>query len=122
MRDSLWKIPWSDKSRDLPMITVLILLLNFVSDIAQTSGWMEPDHESPTIHLMFGEPDTRERHGAEGSPFQMPARLAVGLGLESGLGSGYPEPFAPSTAECLWSLGPPHPASGRKPDLGCTAE
>ena len=34
-----------------------------------------------------GAPDTREHHGAEGSPFQMPTRLADGLGLESGLGA-----------------------------------
>src|SRR6266446_4936829 len=31
-----------------------------------------------------------------GSPFQMPTRLADGLGLESDLGHGYPRPFAPS--------------------------
>ena len=35
--------------------------------------------------FQLGEPDARERHGAEGSPFQMPTRLADGLGLESGL-------------------------------------
>ena len=44
---------------------------------------------------MFGEPVARERHGAEASPFQMPARLADGLGLESGLGAAFTAPFAP---------------------------
>jgi hypothetical protein len=44
---------------------------------------------------MSGEPDTREHHGAEASPFQMPARLADGLGLESGLGAAFTAPFAP---------------------------
>src|SRR5438105_4307173 len=33
-----------------------------------------------------------------GSPFQMPARLADGLGLESDLGCGYPQPCAPSSS------------------------
>lgn len=33
---------------------------------------------------------------ARGSPFQLPTRLADGLGLESDLGHGYPRPFAPS--------------------------
>src|SRR5271170_3426023 len=55
-----------------------------------------------------------------GSPFQLPARLAVGLGLESGLETGCPVSFAPSSL--LRILGLPCPASGRKPDLGCNGE
>jgi len=35
--------------------------------------------------------------GPRGSPFQSPARLAVGLGLESDLGRGCPWPCAPSS-------------------------
>jgi hypothetical protein len=44
---------------------------------------------------MSGEPVTRVRHGAEASPFQLPTRLADGLGLESGLGAEFSAPFAP---------------------------
>jgi hypothetical protein len=51
-----------------------------------------------------------------GSPFQLPARLAVGLGLESGLETGCPASFAPS--DCS-EFGSPASASGRKPDFGC---
>jgi hypothetical protein len=45
---------------------------------------------------MSGELATRMRYGAEASPFQMPTRLADGLGLESGLGATFTAPFAPS--------------------------
>ena len=56
-----------------------------------------------------------------GSPFQLPTRLADGLGLESGLETGCPVSFAPSAAHAP-ELVPPHPASGRKPDLGCNGQ
>ena len=70
--------------------------------------------------FLSGGPVTRERHGAEGSPFQMPARLADGLGLESGLGAAYTAPFAPSSDELSPKNSvPPRPAPGREPDLGC---
>ena len=52
-----------------------------------------------------------------GSPFQLPTRLAVGLGLESGLETSCLASFAPSSL--LRILGLPHPAPGRKPDFGC---
>jgi len=35
--------------------------------------------------------------GLEDLPFQLPAELADGLGLESGLDAGYPASFAPSS-------------------------
>jgi hypothetical protein len=54
-----------------------------------------------------------------GSPFQMPARLADGLGHGSDLIHGYPWPFAPSPNLRPGSLGPPHWPSGRKANLGC---
>ncbi|MBU6411713.1 MAG: hypothetical protein KGR98_15120, partial [Verrucomicrobia bacterium] len=53
-----------------------------------------------------------------GSPFQMPARLAVGLGLESGLGTVFSGTVRP-VLNYRGLLGLPHPASGRKPDFGC---
>jgi len=56
---------------------------------------------------------------AEGAPFQMPAGLAVGLGLESGLNAVFPALFAPPRLDWPGYSGPPRPASGRKPDLGC---
>src|ERR1019366_9535755 len=43
-----------------------------------------------------------------GSPFQLPARLAVGLGLESRLETGSPASFAPSSS-CLEEFGSPAP-------------
>jgi hypothetical protein len=52
-----------------------------------------------------------------GSPFQLPTRLAVGLGLESGLETSCLASFAPSSL--LRILGLPHPAPERKPDFGC---
>src|SRR5277367_4566620 len=55
-----------------------------------------------------------------GSPFQLPTRLAVGLGLESGLETSCLASFAPS--ELLRNLGLPRPASGRKPDFGCNGK
>src|SRR5439155_6238654 len=67
-----------------------------------------------------------------GSPFQMPARLADGLGLESDLGHGYPRPCAPSPA-CVrfprlgvssdaipGNLVPPRWLAGRRANLGCS--
>jgi hypothetical protein len=57
---------------------------------------------------------------SRGSPFQLPTRLADGLGLESGLGARCREPFAPS--QSLGNLVPPHPTSGRKLNLGCNPE
>jgi hypothetical protein len=47
--------------------------------------------------------------GVRGSPFQLPARLADGLGLESDLGHGYPRPCAPSS-NCFEEPGSPAPA------------
>jgi hypothetical protein len=54
----------------------------------------------------------------------MPARLAVGLGLESGPVIPLPEPLRPVLKLFFISriLGLPRPASGRKPDLGCNAQ
>src|ERR1017187_5271113 len=63
----------------------------------------------------LGERGTAAR--SRGSPFQLPTRLADGLGLESGLGARRREPFAPSQS-CGISV-PPHPVSGGNPDLGC---
>jgi hypothetical protein len=55
-----------------------------------------------------------------GSPFQLPTRLADGLGLESGLEISCLTSFAPSSL--LRILGLPHPAPGRKPDFGCNGD
>src|SRR5579859_1127463 len=57
--------------------------------------------------------------GPRGSPFQLPARLADGLGPGSDLGHGCPRPFAPSP-ESPGSLVPPRQPSGRKAGLGCS--
>src|SRR4051812_48746117 len=57
---------------------------------------------------------------SRGSPFQMPARLADGLGLESGLELCCQSSCAPSSFPR--NLGLPHSASGRKPNLGCNQE
>jgi hypothetical protein len=54
------------------------------------------------------------------SPFQLPARLADGLGLESGLELCCQSACAPSSFPR--NLGLPHSASGRKPNLGCKPE
>src|SRR6516162_7755013 len=58
-----------------------------------------------------------------GSPFQMPARLADGLGLESDLGYACARPFAPPKDPTLFSvdprdLGPPRWLPGREANLG----
>ena len=70
--------------------------------------------------FQWGDRDDSARAKSRGSPFQLPARLAVGLGLESGLETGCPVSFAPSSTPR--NLGLPRPASGRKPDFGCNAE
>jgi hypothetical protein len=67
--------------------------------------------------LLLGDHYDSAHAKSRGSPFQMPARLADGLGLESGLETGCPVSFAPS--ELLRILGLPRPAPGRKPDFGC---
>src|SRR5437660_1389279 len=51
----------------------------------------------------------------------MPARLADGLGLESGLGALRPR-RSPHPGNHPRYSGPPRPASGRKPDLGCSGK
>ena len=56
--------------------------------------------------------------GPRGSPFQLPARLADGLGPGSDLGNGSPRP-SPRPRYCSRNLGPPHWPSGRKANLGC---
>src|ERR1017187_5654131 len=68
--------------------------------------------------FQLGEPDARGRHGAEGSPFQMPTRLADGLGLESGL-SALACAFRPIPRTlCPWCSVPPRPLSGTRAGLG----
>ena len=57
--------------------------------------------------------------GPRGSPFQMPTRLADGLGLESGLETGCPVSYAPSLNPYPRTLGPPHRPAGRQTGLGC---
>jgi hypothetical protein len=57
---------------------------------------------------------------AGGSPFQSPTRLADGLGLESGLEFRCRNFCARPGS--LRELVPPHPASGRNPDLGCNGQ
>jgi len=56
-----------------------------------------------------GDRDDFANAKSRGSPFQLPTRLAVGLGLESGLETGCPVSFAPSSS-CLEDFG--SPASG----------
>ena len=57
--------------------------------------------------------------GPRGSPFQLPTRLADGLGHGSDLGHGYPRPFAPVPNTGSGHLGPPCWPPGRKANLGC---
>jgi hypothetical protein len=54
---------------------------------------------------------------AEESPFQMPARLADGLGLESGLGAVSIAPFAPSRSLCSGEFGSPAPGFRKEAEL-----
>src|ERR1043165_2305672 len=62
---------------------------------------------------MWGDRGDSARAKSRGSPFQLPARLAVGLGLESGL-----------EISCLTSCAPSHrwefgsPASGFRKEAG----
>src|SRR5690349_4783519 len=53
-----------------------------------------------------------------GSPFQLPTRLADGLGPGSDLETSYLASFAPSSHP-VRILGPPHRPAGRQADLGC---
>jgi hypothetical protein len=60
-----------------------------------------------------------------GSPFQMPTRLADGLGLESDLGHACARPFAPPPDSRFFTrirgiLGPPRRPPGREASLGCS--
>ena len=62
----------------------------------------------------LGVPHTRDPRG---SPFQLPARLADGLGLESDLGHGYPRPCAPSPDLLSEEFGFPAPSSRKESRL-----
>jgi len=53
-------------------------------------------------------------------PFQIPTRLAVGLGLESGLAVGYPATYAPSLKK-LQGCWFPRIGFWNKANLGCEA-
>jgi hypothetical protein len=71
-------------------------------------------NDAPSLFIL-GELESRELRVSRGSPFQLPARLADGLGLESGLGLRYRAPFAPSSS-CLEEFG--SPASGFRKEAG----
>src|SRR5688572_10981442 len=66
---------------------------------------------------MFGRPHGPRLGGHGGSPFQMPARLADGLGLKGDLDNGSrrhtPHPRS------LEELVPPRHLAGRQDSLGC---
>src|SRR5260221_8056986 len=67
--------------------------------------------------------NTRTPHKRDpgGSPFQMPTRLADGLGLESDL--GHPElrdSLSPQPRTIPELLGPPRQLPGRRANLGCS--
>src|SRR3954463_4611020 len=47
--------------------------------------------------IRIGETVSAATCGLRGSPFQLPTRLADGLGPGSDLGHGYPRPYAPSS-------------------------
>src|ERR1051325_3085874 len=110
---------WSERSRDFPIKACLNLPPSFVFVITPNAAIALFERM-----FLFGRLAPCCPDKAEGSPFQMPARLADGLGLESGLGAGCPAPFAPSP-DSIWRPGnlvPPRPASGRKRNLGCYRE
>src|SRR3954463_13612669 len=69
--------------------------------------------------IRIGETVSAATCGLRGSPFQLPTRLADGLGPGSDLGHGYPRPCAPSPELLPGNLDPPHWPSGRKANLGC---
>src|SRR5215467_1881057 len=58
-----------------------------------SDGHRPPLHHATRFNL--GRPRVPAHAGPGGSPFQMPTRLADGLGPESDLGDGSPPPFAP---------------------------
>jgi hypothetical protein len=71
--------------------------------------------DASCVGVTVGIPTNRDPRG---SPFQLPTRLADGLGLESGLDILLPDTLRPAPGFYPGNLGPPHPASGRKPELG----
>src|SRR5260370_30091368 len=73
--------------------------LNTANIFIPISDMAAPHLVSPkwrAARFRLGEHANPAKRDPRGSPFQMPARLADGLGLESDLGHGYPRPFAPS--------------------------
>src|SRR6185503_527321 len=68
--------------------------------------------------IFFGETVDAATCGPRGSPFQMPTRLADGLGLESDLNDGSPPLCAPSS-DFSEGLVPPRCLAGRQDSLGC---
>src|SRR5665213_2374303 len=103
MSDVLWKRLASERFRARPITTFFTKLNTFIQII---------------LRFILGE------HGARrvsrGSPFQLPARLADGLGLESGLEISRLISFAPS--EFSFGIGSPASACKRQTDLGCNGQ
>src|SRR5881296_3481785 len=87
------------------------------SDVAAHRDGSSP--RGSATRFAFGRPDgVPTSRDPRGSPFQLPTRLADGLGLRSGLGSGSALPFAPSPfPRGVWfpRIGPQE----GKANLGC---
>ena len=126
MREMLWKSRLSERFRDLPMKTVLsrsprcfeFMLPVQQQYVASAPILVLPGKTVARLRFVSGEIVEPAMCGSRSSPFQMPARLADGLGLESGLGSGCPAPFAPSPFRSRdpGNLVPPRPVCGIRPD------
>lgn len=87
-----------------------------VSEFAPALGGGFPSPRTCAVEL--GRPWVPSLDGPSGSPFQMPARLAVGLGLGSAPGHGYPFRAPRPRFFRPGMLGPPCHHSGRSSDFG----
>ena len=122
------------------VFSIRFLLELFTTERVERKGRKKQDRRAEIDHVQHNVPNGQRRRERRdnavtylfgvnlrpqtlrirGSPFQLPTRLAVGLGLESGLEISCLISFAPSSL--LRILGLPCPAPGRKSDLGCNGD
>ncbi len=106
----------TEMSKNMNIVVIIINILRCgcaIAVAAPSSGIAlfnsSSDGQMPALRtqrVLIGEiAGARTRGSCVGSPFQMPTRLADGLGPESDLGDGSPPPFAPP--RIAPGLGPP---------------